>query len=38
LVGDIQQRRRELLIQIFDSEDIVILKGVVSKDHVHMEI
>ena len=38
LVGDIQQRCRTLLIQICDSEDIIILKGVVSKDHVHMHI
>jgi hypothetical protein len=30
LEGDIQQRSRELLIQICDSEDVKILKGVVS--------
>lgn len=35
---DIQKRCRELLIQICDSEGIEILKGVVSKDHVHMHI
>ncbi|MGK0412982.1 MAG: putative transposase [Polaribacter sp.] len=29
LVGDIQQRFRKLRIQICDSEDIIILKGVV---------
>ena len=38
LKGDIQQRCRDLLIQICNSEDIHILKGVVSKDHVHMHI
>ena len=29
LKGDIQKRCRKLLIRIFDSEDIIILKGVV---------
>ena len=38
LKGDIQKRCRELIIQISDAEDIRILKGVVSKDHVHMLI
>ena len=38
LKGDIQKRCRELLIQICDSEDVKILSGVVSKDHVHMHI
>jgi putative transposase len=38
LVGDVQQRCRKLQIQICDSEDIIILKGVVSKDHIHMHI
>lgn len=38
LQGDIQKRCRDLIIQICDSEDIRILKGVVSKDHVHMHI
>ena len=38
LKGEIQKRCRELIIQICDSEDIRILKGVVSKDHVHMLI
>ena len=36
LQGDIKQRCRDLLVQICDSEDVRILKGVVSKDHVHM--
>jgi putative transposase len=36
LRGDIQKRCRELIIQICDAEDVRILKGVVSKDHVHM--
>ena len=38
LEGDIQRRCRGLIIQICDTEDIRILKGVVSKDHVHMHI
>uniref|UniRef100_UPI00047F7E45 IS200/IS605 family transposase n=2 Tax=Aquimarina muelleri TaxID=279356 RepID=UPI00047F7E45 len=38
LKGDIQIRCRSLLIQICDSEDIQILKGVISKDHVHMHL
>ena len=36
LKGDIQKRCRTLLVQIGDAEDVRILKGVVSKDHVHM--
>jgi len=35
LTGDLQKRCRELIIQICDSEDVKIVKGVVSKDHVH---
>ncbi len=35
---DIQLRCRSLIIQICDVEDVQILKGVVSKDHVHMHI
>ena len=38
LKGDIQARCRELIIQICDAEDVQILKGVVSKDHIHMHI
>ncbi len=38
LTGEIQKRCRELIIQICDAEDIRILKGVVSKDHIHMHI
>jgi len=38
LKGDIQRRVRSLLIQICESEDVQILKGVVSKDHVHMHV
>ncbi len=38
LKGDIQVRCKELIKQICEAEDIVILKGVVSKDHVHMHI
>ena len=38
LKGDIQQRCRDLIIQIWNSENVQILKGVVSKDHVHMHV
>ena len=38
LKGEIQQRCRDMLVQICDTEDVKILKGVVSKDHVHMHI
>jgi putative transposase len=38
LQGDIKVRCRDLLVQICDAEDVRILKGVVSKDHVHMHI
>ena len=38
LTGSIQSRCRELIIQICDAEDVRILKGVVSKDHIHMHI
>ena len=38
LRGDIQKRCRELIIQICDAEGVQILKGVVSKDHIHMHI
>jgi len=38
LKGDLQHRCRDLLIQICNSENVHILKGVVSKDHVHMHV
>ena len=38
LKGDVQKRCRDLIKQICDAEDVVIMKGVVSKDHVHMHI
>ncbi|MCF7569061.1 IS200/IS605 family transposase [Sabulilitoribacter arenilitoris] len=38
LQGDIQHRCRDLLIQICNSENVHVLKGVVSKDHIHMHI
>ena len=38
LEGDIQLRCRSILVQVCDAEDVVILKGVVSKDHVHMHV
>ena len=38
LQGDIQQRTRDLIIQICNIENVQILKGVVSKDHVHIHV
>ena len=38
LTGDIQARCRDLIKQVCDTENVVILKGVVSKDHVHIHI
>lgn len=38
LQGDIQIRCRDLIRQTCDSLDIQILKGVVSKDHLHLHI
>ena len=38
LQGDIQKRCREIICQSCNSLDIQILKGVVSKDHVHLHI
>ena len=38
LEGDIKSRCREILIQICESEDVDILKGVVSNNHIHMHI
>ena len=37
LIGDIQKRCIKLLIEICDFEDIILLKGVVSGDHMHIE-
>lgn len=36
LQGEIQLRCRDILRQICNSLDIQILKGVVSKDHIHL--
>lgn len=38
LQGDIKVRCRTILIQICEEEGVQILKGVVTKDHVHMHI
>ena len=38
LEGDIKIRCRTLIKQICDTEDVKILKGVISKDHVHIHI
>ena len=38
LQGDIQLRCRELIRQTCNSLDVQILKGVVSKDHIHLHL
>jgi len=38
LKGDVQNRCRDLIIQICNAENVNILKGVVSKDHVHIHV
>jgi putative transposase len=38
LQGDIQKRCRDLVRQICDALDVRIMKGVVSKDHVHVHV
>ena len=38
LTGDIQVRCRDLVVQICNTENVQILKGVVSKDHVHIHV
>ena len=38
LSGDIQLRCRDIIRQVCNSLDIKILKGVVSKDHIHLHI
>jgi len=38
LEGDIQKRCRAVIIQVCEGEEVRILKGVVSKDHIHIHI
>jgi putative transposase len=38
LRGDIQTRCRDLIRQSCDTLDVQILKGVVSKDHIHLHL
>ena len=38
LGGNIQKRCREIIIQICNSENVKILKGVAGKDHVHIHV
>jgi putative transposase len=38
LTGDVQLRTRDLIRQICDANDVKILKGVVSKDHIHIHV
>ena len=38
LTGEVQLRRRDLLRQTCNAQDGQILKGVVSKDHIHLHV
>jgi putative transposase len=38
LKGEVQLRCRDLIRQVCDSMDVRILKGIVSKDHVHLHL
>ena len=38
LTGDVQLRCRELIRQTCNALDVQILKGVVSKDHIHLHL
>lgn len=38
LQGEIQLRCRDLIRQVCDAMDVRILKGVVSKDHIHLHL
>ena len=38
LLGDVQLRCRDLIRQVCDSMDIRIMKGLVSKNHVHLHL
>ena len=38
LKGEVQVRCREIIRQICDANDVRILKGVVSKEHIHMHV
>lgn len=38
LRGAVQERCKELVVQVCDAEDVTILKGAVSKDHVHIHV
>ncbi len=38
LEGEIKQRCRAIIRQTCEAEDVRILKGVVSRDHVHIHI
>jgi putative transposase len=38
LKGEVQLRCRDLIRQVCDANDIQILKGVVSKDHIHLHL
>jgi len=36
--GEIQERCKELIKQVCDANDVEILKGVLSSDHVHLHV
>ncbi|CAN5896107.1 IS200/IS605-like element ISDra9 family transposase [soil metagenome] len=35
---EVKVRCKDLILQVCDSQDVRVLKGVVSKDHVHMHV
>lgn len=38
LTGEIGMRARDLIRQVCDAQDVRIIKGVVSRDHVHLHV
>ena len=38
LSGEVQVRCRELIRQVCDANDVYIMKGVVSSDHIHLHV
>ena len=38
LTGEIGKRARDIIRQVCDAQDVKIIKGVISKDHVHIHV
>lgn len=38
LTGEIGKRARDIIRQVCDAQDVRIIKGVISKDHVHIHV